>query len=323
MDKTGEKVLITGGSGFIGGNLLHFLRNKGGYEIRNIDIAEPPDKDDYPFWDRIDILDREAVAEYISHFKPVYIYHLAARTDLDGKEIQDYAANDQGTKNLIDAIADVASVRKVIFTSSMLVCQLGYIPKSIVDFNPSTLYGESKKRMEEIIRSSNIKCEWVIVRPTSIWGPGFKTPYRNFFDRILSRGYVHIGNRSGTCTYGYVGNTVEQYYALMKSDKTSNNEIYYLGDYEPYSIEKWANEIADEKGIVIPKIPFFICYCGALFGDFLKIMHISFPLTRFRLNNMTTNYTMNTENLKAIMPSLPYSRKQGVEETVLWMNNSH
>lgn len=36
-------------------------------------------------------------------------------------------------------------------------------------------------------------CDWCIIRPTSIWGPWFGVPYRNFFDMVMHRMYFQIG----------------------------------------------------------------------------------------------------------------------------------
>lgn len=36
-----------------------------------------------------------------------------------------------------------------------------------------------------------------------------------------------------------------------------NRNVYYLGDYEAYSITDWANEIANIEGIKIPHVPYF------------------------------------------------------------------
>jgi GlcNAc-P-P-Und epimerase len=39
---------------------------------------------------------------------------------------------------------------------------------------------------EKLVRDSNMKCSWVIVRPTSVWGPWFEHAYRTFF-RLVDR----------------------------------------------------------------------------------------------------------------------------------------
>ena len=81
-----EKILITGGSGFIGTNLIADLAAKK-YTIRNLDIAKPVSVDQMCYWERTDLRDRNRLAESSTRFQPDYIVDLAARTDLDGKSL--------------------------------------------------------------------------------------------------------------------------------------------------------------------------------------------------------------------------------------------
>ena len=116
---------------------------------------------------------------------------MAARTDLDGQSLEDYAANIKGVENIVNVINKIESVNKIIFTSSRLVCEIGYNPKDELDYKPSTVYGESKILGEKIVRASKIKnTDWLIVRPTSLWGPWFGIPYKSFFDIIAIATFI-------------------------------------------------------------------------------------------------------------------------------------
>lgn len=311
-----EKVIVTGGSGFIGTNMISYLLSKN-MQVINIDTSKPRNKEQNKYWKKVDITNYNNLKEAILGFNPDYIIHLAARTDLNGESLDDYRANTIGTENLLNIVKMCKDLKKVILASSMLVCKLGYIPHNEIDFCPNSNYGESKSIMEKIIHQENISCAWNIIRPTSIWGPWFGEPYRDFFDIILKKRYVHIGNKSATCTYGYVGNAVYQIFELMKSDICGG--VFYIGDYEPNNLEDWANEIASEKNIHIMKIPFIIIKLGAIVGDILKKFKITFPLTTFRLNNMTQNNIIELDNLKKIAPILPYTRKEGTRLTLEWI----
>ena len=119
-------------------------------------------------------------------FQPEYIIHLAARTDLNGKSVSDYSANIEGVENMVKISNSLASLKRVIYASSRLVCKIGYQPKSYNDFCPTTFYGESKMIGEMIVRNyTKSFYSWSIVRPTSIWGPWFDVPYRNFSMQLL------------------------------------------------------------------------------------------------------------------------------------------
>lgn len=105
---------------------------------------------------------------------------MAARTDLNGTSIQDYKANTDGVKSVIEAASVSSSLKHVIFAPSMLVCPLGYHPDGDEDYCPNTVYGESKV-VEQLVRSlATGLLMWTIVRPTSLWGPWFDIHYKNF-----------------------------------------------------------------------------------------------------------------------------------------------
>ena len=212
-----KKIIITGGSGFIGTNLLQYYLDKK-ITVINIDVNEPANIDHLRYHRKVDICDRSSLLKCILDFEPTHIVHLAARTDLRGSSLEQYKANTVGVSNLVEAASSLPSLEKVVFTSSMLVCEAGYIPKSENDYKANTVYGQSKVWSEEYIKNNTaIKFDWNIVRPTSIWGPWFGTPYRNFFDMLIQDRYFNIKGSKTRKTFGFVGNVVYQIDKLLLS----------------------------------------------------------------------------------------------------------
>ena len=316
-----SKILVTGGSGFIGTNLIEHLSKDSQYEIQNIDIVKPKISVQDKYWVQVDLRNHDAVVAAVEAFAPDYVIHLGARTDLNGTSLQDYDANIGGVRNLLDAIEKVGSVKRAIFASSMYVCEPGYMPKDFEDYAPHTLYGESKVETEKIIKAADPNYTWSIIRPTSIWGPWFGEPYNRFFHIVLKRMYFHMGKRACKKTYGYVDNAIYQIMSILNADAEKvNRKVFYLGDYEPYDITEWANEIAKHAGIKIPNIPYFCFKLAGWFGDFLKLFGISFPMTSFRLHNMTTDNVHNLNPIKEIAPNLPVGREEGTVKTLEWIS---
>ena len=315
-----KKVIITGASGFIGTNLLASLIEH--YEVLNIDMKSPLNISHKLYWREVDITDLSALEEIVCEFNPDYIVHLAARTDLLGKCVDDYVANTVGVENILKVAAKLHNLKKIIITSSMLVCHTGYIPKDQFDYAPTTIYGESKVLTEKIVWDNRPQCDWAIVRPSSIWGPWFGDPYKNFFDMVMAKRYFHVGRRSCTKTYGYVENVVYQIERILFADTTDeNNKVFYLGDTTATNIEEWANEIATELRYKIRRVPYWMLKCAAWGGDLLKVLGIRFPMTSFRLKNMTTDNIVPLSNTSKIAPNPPYTRVEGIKKTLDWIKH--
>jgi GlcNAc-P-P-Und epimerase len=318
------RALVTGGSGFIGTALLVSLR-RAGYELLSVDIEPPQNEEHRDIYRAVDILDGGLLVKTVRNFQPTHVVHMAARADLDGKSVEDYKANTAGVQNVIDAVAEVESIQKVIFASTKLVCAGGYRPKSDVDYCPNTRYGESKVDGEYLVRNStSLRCPWCIVRPTSIWGPWFDVPYRGLFMAVAKGYYFHVGGCNPQRNFGYVGNVVHQLEMLLVAPAEKiHGRTFYLTDYEDFTTREWADAISSHlKSRRVPTVPGFVLQCAARCGDVLKKLGWNNPpMTSFRLNNMRIDTSgLPLESIKEITgPQLPYTMEQGVAETIAWM----
>jgi nucleoside-diphosphate-sugar epimerase len=260
----------------------------------------------------------------VGEIAPDAVIHLAARTDLDEKRRLDaYAANMEGVRNLVTAIAATPSVRRCIFTSSQLVCRVGYRPHHDSDYCPTTLYGESKVRTEQIVREADGGVdEWCIVRPTTVWGPGMNQHYRRFFDLIQKGRYFHIGRRPLYKSYSYVGNIAFQYLQLLAAPKQNiARRTFYLADYRPIELAAWANAFQSALGAPrIGHMPRALARILARIGDTIYALGFHhFPFTSFRLNNILTEYCFDLSPTESVCGPLPFSLEEGVRATVEWI----
>lgn len=315
------RVAITGGSGFIGTNLVeHYAASD--VPVLNLDPAEPRNKQHGAYWRRIDPLDADDLRRALGEFAPTHIFHLGARTDLHGTTLDDYAYNTRGVEVVIDVCNEIMGLQRVVFASSRLVCRIGYQPTSDTDYCAPNAYGESKVRGEQIVRSAKTTFPWVILRPTSIWGPWFDVPYRTFFMTISANRYVHVGRKPTHKSFGYVGNTVQQLAAVAR---TSSEEIdgttIYLADSPPIEVIDMANRIQSHlNSRPLRTLPRGLVKPMALVGDLLqRLGWAEPPLTSFRLDNLLTEMIYDTAPLDRLLPELPYSLDQGIQKTVDWM----
>lgn len=315
--------MVTGGSGFIGTNLIQYSSDAR-HEVLNLDLCQPRNPAAPGSYIQADILDRPMLMDTVRDFDPTYIVHLAARTDLGGTSDRDYEANIQGVSNLVAAAKVARKLKRVLFASSMYVCQLGYVPQCDDDYCPHTAYGHSKQVGEQLVRQQAGDCFcWTLVRPTSIWGPWFEVPYRGFFDAVRKGFYVHPRGATIRRSYGFVLNTVVQISNLLENvqDDAVHGKVFYLADYEPTDPLHWAQTIADRFGSPqIRRVPMAAMRVGARLGDFLKFAGIENPpLSSFRLNNLLTNAVFDLSPTRQVVGDLPYTLEQGVGITVDWM----
>ncbi|HYW71441.1 MAG TPA: NAD(P)-dependent oxidoreductase [Pyrinomonadaceae bacterium] len=316
------KVLVTGSAGFIGGHLVRALADRG-YSVVATDLGGSGGPGEAPSFRPCDITDKEGLNRLFAESQPEALIHLAARTDLLGETIEDYAANTVGVENLIDAIRNTRTVRRAVFTSSQLVCRVGYVPQHDQDYQPNTIYGQSKVLTEQIVRGTNGGgAEWCLVRPTTVWGPGMNKHYQSFFRLIRQGRYFHVGRRPLYKTYGYVGNVVEQYIRLLEAPSGSLREVFYVADYEPLALREWADALQREFGVKpIRTVSEPLARALARTGDLLNAVGVRrFPFNSFRLNNILTEYRYDMSPTRAVCGEMTHTFEEGVRETAAWFS---
>ncbi|MEO8589858.1 MAG: NAD(P)-dependent oxidoreductase [Flavobacteriales bacterium] len=313
------RLLVTGGSGFIGTNLMALYIERG-IPLLNLDWNPPLDPGHRSWWRKVDIMDARALEDSFRDFQPTHVVHLAARTDTDEKvDVDAYRQNHEGTRILLDVVKRSAAVQHIIVTSTQFVCEAGYQPQHDLDFKPFTVYGESKRRTEMITREAGLPCAWTIIRPTTIWGP-WSLRYRDVMFRIMRKGlYFHPGKGKVVRSYGYVGNVVWQIDRMLTAPlEKISGKVFYVGD-QPIDLKVWVEAVSRNLiGKPVRYIPTGLIRAIALFGDALKTLRIPFPITTGRFRSMTSDYITPMDRTIEAFGEAPYGLEEGVKETVKW-----
>ena len=235
--------MVTGGSGFIGTNLVERYRTDAD-AVLSLDPRQPQNPDHQSVWRPVDPLDGEASSGSSPSSSPTHVLHFGARTDLEGGRLLDYDANIRGVIARDRGVRATPSVDRVIFASSRMVCRIDHRPNGPADYSPPNPYGESKMVGELLVRQAGLHLPCTIVRPTSIWGPWFDVPYKTFFLSVARGRYVNVRRQVVDKSFGFVGNFVHQIDRLLAAPaEMVAGRTFYLADYPPINVGEMAEQI--------------------------------------------------------------------------------
>jgi UDP-glucose 4-epimerase len=259
MNKKKTKIIITGGSGFIGSCLASFLSEK--YQITSIDKKKKSQFSDKNLSHiKVDLKNKAKLDRIINAIKPDHIIHLAGQSTIDMvvvKKKSYYEDNFLATKNLISAI-EKFKVPNLIFASTASV----YKEKNRkIDENSkiysNNSYGSSKIKCENIIKQINPKfTKYCILRFFNVSSSLVKkkigeyhTPETHLIpltvNSILKKKQIYIYGKNyktedGTCYRDYI-HILDILNGIKKSikylSKTGNkSNIFNLGSGRSYSV---------------------------------------------------------------------------------------
>jgi 3beta-hydroxy-delta5-steroid dehydrogenase/steroid delta-isomerase len=263
------RVLVTGGSGFVGANLATTLLDRG-YSVRSFDRAPSP-LAAHPQLQVLqgDITDKAVCAQAVEGIDTVF--HTAAIIDLmGGASVSDeyrqrsFAINVGGTQNLVDA-GQAAGVQRFVYTSSNSVVMGGHNIAGGDETLPYTsrfndLYTETKVVAERFVLSQNgvgdmLTCA---IRPSGIWGRGDQTMFRKLFESVIA-GHVKvlIGRKSARLDNSYVHNLIHGFILAAQHlvpGGTAPGEAYFINDAEPINMFEFARPVVEACGQPWPRI---------------------------------------------------------------------
>jgi hypothetical protein len=314
------RVVVTGGSGFIGIHLIEYLKQNN-YELLNIDVRPPKDNRNTQFYQNLSILDKHELAETLIAFDPNYIVHLAAVTTQNAMSLADFEVNIKGTDNLIEIANSLPNLERFIFTSTQYVSQPGAIIEDSLELlKPYGFYGESKLVGEKLVRAKLDMKNWTIIRPANIWGTWHPVLGDGLWRQIQMGRYMHPSQDEAIKGYGFVNNTVWQIEKILSLPPTTiAGRTLYLAD-ENLKQEIWVSLFVEKlTGKKMHKVPVAILYFLSEFGELLHKFGIKFPLYRSRFKNLITSNPVPLEATNEILGPVPFSKQEGVILTSNWL----
>ncbi len=180
-------ILVTGGSGFLGGAVVRRLVARG-EAVRSLHRRDTPALRELGVdLVQADLADRDAVVTAAQGCDAVI--HVAAKTGVWGPYADYHRANVLGTRNVLEACA-ANGIQRLVHTSTPSVIHSGGDVEGLDESAPlathfETAYPATKAEAERLVRAANgPQLGTVILRPHLIWGPNDP----QLTARVLERG---------------------------------------------------------------------------------------------------------------------------------------
>ncbi len=254
--KTKEKIFVTGGSGFVGRNLIRQLIT-GGYEVYALVRSDKAQQIVTTIGAKVvygDLANIDKMKNVMQECTT--IYHLAANTNSNTTEEVLYKDNVIGTQNVIEA-AKCAKTPLLIFVSSDAVV-VGKEPLINIDEKQKTPkqfcgnYAKTKSLSEKcVIQANDNYLRTVVVRVRLIWGNDDDKFLPSLCRKVDKGIFFWINNGRYLTSTCHVYNVC---CGLIQAKKYGHGgEIYFLTDGAPIEFRSFVTSLLATKGIPPPK----------------------------------------------------------------------
>lgn len=255
LQLSGERILITGGAGFVGSNLTRRCLELGAH-VRVLDDFFTGQRDALPLDHRSlelvegSVTDAQLVNNVVAD--RTLVLHAACRNIIVSTRNprEDFETNVGGTLNVLIAMQQTPQVRRVVYTSSASVYgNPRYLP--INEDDPTNMlspYAASKFAGENYCRAfyESYGLSAAVVRYSNVYGVGQRVdnPYcgvvSKFFDAVASGRPIHIhGDGEQTRDYTYVDDAVEATLTALVAPK-AEGQCYNIGTGREVSVNQLA-----------------------------------------------------------------------------------
>jgi nucleoside-diphosphate-sugar epimerase len=262
-----EKIIVTGGAGFIGSHIVDALIESG-YEVHIIDNMSAGKEENInpkAVFHKVDIRDEGSL---IPLFKDVkYVFHEAAMPRVQYSIENPIETNDINVNGLLNVLeaCRLNNVKRIIFASSSSIYGDTEIFPTTENMkeNPMSPYAAHKYIGEVYLKlySKIYGLETVCLRYFNVYGPrlnpeGAYPLVIGYFMKLLSEGkpLSITGDGKQTRDFVYVKDVANANLLAMKSDKVGKGEVINIGGGVRSSINYIASLIGGETEHIVPRI---------------------------------------------------------------------
>ncbi len=326
------KVLITGGTGFLGQHLMLKLK-KLEYQIsilgRNQGIGKQLESQNVQFFP-IDLTDQEAIINACQGQD--YVFHCGALSAPWGKYQDFYNTNVLGTKNIIEG-CQKANVKRLIYVSTSSVyfdfCHRLNISENSPLPEPVNAYAKSKQLAEQEINQAYQEGLPVItIRPRGIFGPGDKAILPRLIKVSQTLGIPLINGGEACIDVTYVENVVDALLLCQNAPKTAEGKIFNITNGEPITIAHLLEKLFNKLNYPFKLRPlsYHLTYGVASLLELISKTFLSNKeplLTRYTIGLLSFSQTLD---ITAAVQQLDYQPNinidQGLDSFAQWWQKS-
>ncbi|NBB90422.1 MAG: NAD-dependent epimerase/dehydratase family protein [Spirochaetes bacterium] len=251
------RVLLTGGTGFVGYNLVPALKQQG-HEIvclirttSNTTLLEELGGMEYAVGELNDPASLRAALDGVDA-----VVHLAGAVKAVRRDGY-FAVNTEGTRNLVEAVREVCpGLKRFVYVSSLAAggpSRPGQPRTEQDEDGPVTHYGRSKKAAEDIILGYREEMPSVILRPATVYGPA-DVALLGFF-RSASRGVrARLMWRDLSLSMVYAEDLAGAVVRSLVSQLPSG-DLFYVSDGREYRLDEVQEQIGATLGFSTRSVP--------------------------------------------------------------------
>jgi nucleoside-diphosphate-sugar epimerase len=311
------KVLVIGGSGFIGTQLISLLLQLDDVEVVNYDKTV---SESFPELTTIgDVRDLNALMKACSGVD--VIYNLAAEHADNVTPLSLYKdVNVGGAENIVKSAAE-NNVNKIIFTSTVAIYGLNRgTPNEHLEPKPFNEYGQSKLDAETVFNAWHTKQEkstLITIRPAVVFGENNRGNVYNLINQIASGRFLMIGDGKNCKSMGYVGNVAA--FLKQQLEKDVGYYVYNYADKADLSSAQIVSIVRNEMGMRTSniKIPYSIGLLGGyLFDALSKLTGKKFPVSAVRIQKFCADTTVDSSEAMSSGFMPPYTLEEGLKRMI-------
>jgi dihydroflavonol-4-reductase len=316
------KVLVTGGTGFLGQHVVRHLCDRGD-SVRVLARASG-NGSALPVTDIVygDIRDRDAVENAVKDRDAVI--HLVSNFRKGGSDKKEaYAVNVIGTQNVLEACLKF-NVKKLVHCSTIGVHgDVKEIPANEeTPYNPGDLYQETKliaeQKVWEFYRQTKLPIS--VVRPISMLGPGDERMLKLF--RMIKKGrFIMVGDGKAFFQPAYIDDVVQGFMLCLDKEQ-SIGEAFIIGSDQYLPLKELVQIIADELGVPYPKIRIPlrpVLGLARVTESIFVPLGLEPPLHMRRVSFFQNNRAFQIDKARMVLGYQPtIDLREGIRRTISW-----